>query len=240
MATGACDAPQELQMTLEIPEIAQGTTQGTADTTYIEYTDQFDNKWYSKKITLDSDSKISKYGNDDMTGNDYSKYPDNKIIDWDYIAKPTPTPPTPSLEQFKWCYVFVDFLYTLPPGTIDLKNTTLDNNDDNGNNKIKKGCYIDSKHQGIYIKEDKPFSVTLNFGKLQTGNKSGIRFITQGDVVDTTSIDTKNLIAATNKVLSTSDAVSPLICSGFGNCDKNTGKCKCYDNYKGYVCNEQI
>lgn len=237
MATGACDAPQELQMTLEIPAIS--VTTDSADSTYIEYTDQFDNKWYSKKITLDLDSKISKYGDDDMTGN--GKYPDYKIIDWDYIANPTPTPPKPSsLEQFKWCYVFVDFLYTLPPGTIDLKNTTLDN-DDNGNNKIKKGCYIDSKDQGIYIKEDKsPFSVTLNFGKLQTGNKSGIRFITKGDVVDTTSIDTKNLIAVTNKVLSTSDAVSPLICSGFGNCDKNTGKCKCYDNYKGYVCNEQI
>lgn len=239
MATGACDAPQELQMTLEIPEM-KGTTD-SADTTYIEYTDQFDNKWYSKKITLDLDSKISKYGDDDMTSNDYSKYPDNKIIDWSYIANPTPTPPKPSsLEQFKWCYVFVDFLYTLPPGTIDLKNTTLDN-DDNGNNKIKKGCYIDSKDQGIYIKEDKPFSVTLNFGKLQTGNKSGIKFITKGDVVDTTSIDTKNLIDVGNSVIvSTSDAVSPLICSGFGNCDKNTGKCKCYDNYKGYVCNEQI
>lgn len=232
MATGACDAPQELQMTLEIPAIS--VTTDLADTTYIEYTDQFDNKWYSKKITLDLDSKISKYGDDVMTSD---KYPDNKIIDWDYIGKSS----TPSLEQFKWCYVFVDFLYTLPPGTIDLKNTTLDYNDDNGNNKIKKGCYIDSKHQGIYIKEDKPlFIVTLNFGKLQTGNKSGIKFITQGDVVDTTSIDTKNLIATTNKVLSTSDAVSPLICSGFGNCDKNTGKCKCYDNYKGYVCNEQI
>lgn len=230
MATGACDAPQELQMTLEIPAIPV-TTQGTADTTYIEYTDQFDNKWYSKKITLDSDSKISKYGDDVMTSD---KYPDYKIIDWENIEKSS----TPSLEQFKWCYVFVDFLYTLPPGTIDLKNTTLDNDGD-ANNKIKKGCNL--KGDGIYIKEDtSPFSVTLNFGKLQTGNKSGIKFITQGDVVDTTSIDTKNLIAATNKVLSTSDAVSPLICSGFGNCDKNTGKCKCYDNYKGYVCNEQI
>lgn len=61
MKTSVCDAPQELTMTLNIPII---NATGDPKYTYIEYTDPFGKKWYSKRIELQvsHDSQVYKYG----------------------------------------------------------------------------------------------------------------------------------------------------------------------------------
>lgn len=215
MKTSVCDAPQELTMTLNIPKINSTDPKYT----YIEYTDPFGKKWYSKRIELQvsHDSQVYKYGEKEITDLD------KNIIDWT----------TATSDQFKWCYVFVDFLYTLPPGTIDLKDTKFTY--DNG--KITSGCGKDSNN-GIEI-EATSFTVTLNFGDDQTGDQSGIRLVTAEDKVENGVVDVKNLITNNgDEIVAISNAVTPTICSGFGKCNTETGKCECYkDLYYGYACN---
>lgn len=134
----------------------------------------------------------------------------------------------------KWCYVLSDFFYTLPPDSIDLKDTTsLEYKD----KKLSKGC--SSGDDGIYVDATKanPITITLTFGKNQSGRQGKVRFLTIDDYsniesgeVDTSKITTS--ITAKYKYY----GILPKICGGNGGCDNSKGICNCYNDYTGFSC----
>lgn len=144
--------------------------------------------------------------------------------------------PTTTDEQLKWCYVLSDFFYTLPPDSIDLKDTTsLEYND----KKLSKGC--SSGDDGIYVPHiaaNQPkITITLTFGKNQSGRQGKVRFLTKDDYsniesgeVDTSKITTS--ITAKYKYY----GILPKICGGNGGCDNSKGICNCYNDYTGFSC----
>lgn len=143
---------------------------------------------------------------------------------------------TTATNELKWCYVLSDFFYTLPPDSIDLKDTTSLEYDDK--KQLIKGC--DSKtDDGIYVPPiaANPITITLTFGKNQSGRQGKVTFLTKDDYsniesgeVDTSTITTD--ITAKYKYY----GILPKICGGNGGCDNSKGICNCYNDYTGFSC----
>lgn len=137
----------------------------------------------------------------------------------------------------KWCYVLSDFFYTLPPDSIDLKDTTsLEYKD----KKLSKGC--SSGDDGIYIPpiptNPITITITLTFGKNQSGRQGKVRFLTKDDYsnIESGEVDTSKITTTDIKAEYKYYGILPKICGGNGGCDNSKGICNCYNDYTGFSC----
>lgn len=219
--TNECDisneAIQEITITPAVSDDFNTTNKNTASgcLVYAEYTDTYNRTYYTDAFcaSISSEEPIIETVNNT-----------DSLVD--YIS-------------MGW----LQALNRLPPGVIDVKEVTV----------------VDEHGEPFPVTYNpgNKFTVRIVFSNQHTGRQNTIRVITKADL-DTTNeykylgvkdesgfhglkpeeLNKHSLNLKDTEIIYKNEGVTPIVCSGNGLCNHDTGLCECFTRYYGTACTE--